>query len=83
MGSQRPCLGFNDPLIDNKIPKKDQGRCAFGRYLSKLEEKINKESQREKNVLGCFDQQQFLATNPNVLGNRRKSTLCGTKWLRL
>jgi len=42
-------------------------------YLSKLEEKINKEVAKGKKRFGdAFDQQQFLATNPNVLREQAK-----------
>ena len=59
---------FNDPLIDNKDSKKRyRADVLLEDYLSKLEEKINKEVAKGKKRFGdAFDQQQFLATNPNV-----------------
>jgi glycyl-tRNA synthetase len=65
---------FNDPLIDNKDSKKRyRADVLLEDYLSKLEEKINKEIAKGKKRFGdAFDQQQFLATNPNVLREQAK-----------
>ena len=65
---------FNDPLIDNKDSKKRyRADVLLEDYLSKLEEKINKEVAKGKKRFGdAFDQQQFLATNPNVLREQAK-----------
>jgi glycyl-tRNA synthetase len=65
---------FNDPLIDNKDSKKRyRADVLLEDYLSKLEEKINKEVVKGRKRFGdAFDQQQFLATNPNVLREQAK-----------
>ena len=65
---------FNDPLIDNKDSKKRyRADVLLEDYLSKLEEKINKEVVKGRKRFGeTFDQQQFLATNPNVLREQAK-----------
>src|SRR5574344_1248171 len=50
---------FNDPLIEN--------------YLAKLEEKMNKEVEKGKKKFGeAFNEEQFRATNPNVLRSKAK-----------
>ncbi len=60
---------FNDPLIDNKDSKKRyRADVLIEEYLEKQLQKIQKEVEKGKNRFGAaFDEQQFLATNPNVL----------------
>ena len=65
---------FNDPLIDNKDSKKRyRADVLIEDYLAKLEEKMNKEVEKGRRKFGdAFDEQQFRATNPNVLRSKAK-----------
>ena len=65
---------FNDPLIDNKDSKKRyRADVLIEDYIGKLEDKIAKDVEKGKKKFGeAFDEQQFLATNPNVLRNQAK-----------
>ena len=65
---------FNDPLIDNKDSKKRyRADVLIEDYLSKIEEKINKEVEKGRKKFGeSFDEAQFRATNPNVLREKAK-----------
>ena len=60
---------FNDPLIDNKDSKKRyRADVLIEDYLSKIEDKINKEVEKGRKKFGeSFDEQKFRETNPNVL----------------
>ena len=65
---------FNDPLIDNKDSKKRyRADVLIEDYLGKIEEKINKEVAKGRKKFGdSFDEEQFRATNPNVLREKAK-----------
>ena len=65
---------FNDPLIDNKDSKKRyRADVLIEDYIGKLEDKIAKDVEKGKKKFGeSFNEQQFLATNPNVLRNQAK-----------
>jgi glycyl-tRNA synthetase len=65
---------FNDPLIDNRDSKKRyRADVLIEDYLSKLEERMNKEVEKGRRRFGeAFDEEQFRATNPNVLRNKAK-----------
>lgn len=65
---------FNDPLIDNKDSKKRyRADVLIEDYIGKLEEKIEKEVKKGIKKFGeSFDEEQFRATNPNVLRNKTK-----------
>src|SRR5574344_381973 len=65
---------FNDPLIDNKDSKKRyRADVLIEDYLAKLEEKMNKEVEKGKKKFGeAFNEEQFRATNPNVLRSKAK-----------
>ena len=65
---------FNDPLIDNKDSKKRyRADVLIEDYIAKLEEKITKEVEKGRRKFGeNFNEEQFRATNPNVLRNRQK-----------
>ncbi len=65
---------FNDPLIDNKDSKKRyRADVLLEDYIAKLEEKINKDVEKGKKKFGdAFNEEQFRATNPNVLRNQNK-----------
>ncbi|MDR0659824.1 MAG: glycine--tRNA ligase [Prevotellaceae bacterium] len=66
---------FNDPLIDNKDSKKRyRADVLLEDYIAKLEEKVEKEVEKGKKKFGdAFDEEQFRATNPNVLRNQKKA----------
>ena len=65
---------FNDPLIDNKDSKKRyRADVLLEEYLAKLEEKMNKEVEKGKRKFGeSFNEEQFRATNPNILRTKTK-----------
>ena len=65
---------FNDPLIDNKDSKKRyRADVLVEDYCAKLEAKIDKEVAKAAKRFGdAFDKEQFLATNPRVLGYQEK-----------
>ncbi|MFA5738823.1 MAG: glycine--tRNA ligase, partial [Bacteroidales bacterium] len=68
---------FNDPLIDNKDSKKRyRADVLLEEFLAKIDEKINKEIAKGKKRFGeSFDEQQFRATNPNVLREQAKADI--------
>ncbi|NNC84362.1 MAG: glycine--tRNA ligase [Flavobacteriales bacterium] len=65
---------FNDPLIDNKDSKKRyRADVLIEDHMAKYESKIKKDVAKGKKRFGdAFDEEQFLATNPNVLRNKAK-----------
>lgn len=65
---------FNDPLIDNKDSKKRyRADHLVEEHIEKYRTKIKKEVEKASKKFGdAFDQEQFLATNPNVLRNQQK-----------
>ena len=65
---------FNDPLIDNKDSKKRyRADVLVEDYCGKLEVKIEKEVTIAAKRFGeAFDKEQFLATNPRVVGYQEK-----------
>ena len=65
---------FNDPLIDNKDSKKRyRADVLVEDYIGKLEEKITKDVEKGRKKFGdAFNEEQFRATNPNVLRNQAK-----------
>ncbi|MBR6886461.1 MAG: glycine--tRNA ligase, partial [Bacteroidales bacterium] len=65
---------FNDPLIDNKDSKKRyRADVLIEDYLAKIEEKIEKEVAKGRKKFGeSFNEEQFRATNPNVLREQAK-----------
>jgi glycyl-tRNA synthetase len=65
---------FNDPLIDNKDSKKRyRADVLVEDYCGKLEVKIEKEVTKAAKRFGeAFDKEQFLATNPRVVGYQEK-----------
>jgi len=66
---------FNDPLIDNKDSKKRyRADVLVEDHVAKIEAKIDKEVAKAAKRFGdSFDKEQFLATNPRVLGYQEKS----------
>ena len=65
---------FNDPLIDNKDSKKRyRADVLVEDYCAKIEAKIDKEVTKAAKRFGeSFDKDQFLSTNPRVLGYQEK-----------
>ena len=65
---------FNDPLIDNKDSKKRyRADVLVEDYTAKIEAKIDKEVAKASKRFGdAFDKEQFLATNPRVVGYQEK-----------
>lgn len=66
---------FNDPLIDNKDSKKRyRADVLVEDYVARIEAKIDKEVQKASKRFGeTFDKNQFLKTNPRVLGYQEKA----------
>lgn len=60
---------FNDPLIDNKDSKKRyRADVLVEDFREKINEKIQKDIEKAKKRFGdAFDEEQFRATNPNVV----------------
>ncbi len=65
---------FNDPLIDNKDSKKRyRADVLIEDYVSKLEDKIEKEVDKAAKRFGdSFDEKMFRETNPRVQANLQK-----------
>lgn len=65
---------FNDPLIDNKDSKKRyRADVLIEDYCAKIEAKIEKEIEKAKKRFGdSFDEAQYRATNPRVMGYQEK-----------
>ena len=67
---------FNDPLIDNKDSKKRyRADVLIEDYIGKLEGKIEKEVKKAAKRFGdAFDREQFVSTNPRVVGYQEKAS---------
>ncbi|MEJ6615564.1 MAG: glycine--tRNA ligase [Crocinitomicaceae bacterium] len=67
---------FNDPLIDNKDSKKRyRADVLIEDYIEKIRQKIDKEVEKGLKRFGdAFNEEEFRATNPNVLRNATKIT---------
>ncbi len=65
---------FNDPLIDNKDSKKRyRADVLIEDYCAKIEAKIDKEvSKAEKRFGDAFNKEEFITTNPRVVGYYEK-----------
>ncbi|MDX1773204.1 glycyl-tRNA synthetase [Oceanihabitans sediminis] len=65
---------FNDPLIDNKDSKKRyRADVLIEDYCAKIEGKIDKEVAKAQKRFGeAFNKEEFLSTNPRVLGYQEK-----------
>ena len=65
---------FNDPLIDNKDSKKRyRADVLIEDYLSKIDNKIQKEISKAKKRFGeDFDEEQFVSTNSRILNYKKK-----------
>ncbi len=66
---------FNDPLIDNKDSKKRyRADVLVEDHVAKIESKIDKEVAKAAKRFGdSFDKEQFLKTNPRVIGYQEKT----------
>ncbi len=73
---------FNDPLIDNKDSKRRyRADVLIEEHQEKYNVKIAKEVAKGRKRFGeNFDEEQFLATNPNVLRNKAKADEIGAKY---
>lgn len=67
---------FNDPLIDNKDSKKRyRADVLIEDHIAKIQGKIDKEvSKAQKRFGDDFDKDQFISTNPRVVGYTEKIT---------
>ncbi len=65
---------FNDPLIDNKDSKKRyRADVLIEDHVEKIRQKINTEvTKAEKRFGESFDKEQYLSTNPRVMGYQNK-----------
>ena len=65
---------FNDPLIDNKDSKKRyRADVLVEEHIAKIEAKIQKEVDKAAKRFGdAFNEEQFLSTNPRVVGYKEK-----------
>ena len=72
---------FNDPLIDNKDSKKRyRADVLIEDYIAKLEGKIEKEVTKAAKRFGdSFDREQFVSTNPRVVGYQEKASAISTR----
>ena len=66
---------FNDPLIDNKDSKRRyRADVLVEEHVEKIENKIDREIRRaEKRFGDAFDKEEFVTTNPRVLGYKEES----------
>jgi len=67
---------FNDPLIDNKDSKKRyRADVLIEDHVEKIRQKIEKEVKKAEKRFGeSFDKEQYLGTNPRVMGYQNKIT---------
>ena len=72
---------FNDPLIDNKDSKKRyRADVLIEDYIAKLEVKIEKEITKAAKRFGdAFDREQFILTNPRVVGYQEKANVISAR----
>ena len=65
---------FNDPLIDNKDSKKRyRADVLIEDHVAKIEGKVEKEVKKAAKRFGdSFNRDQFLSTNPRVVGYKKK-----------
>jgi len=65
---------FNDPLIDNKDSKKRyRADVLIEDHVEKIRQKIDKEVKKAEKRFGeSFDKEQYLSTNPRVMGYQDK-----------
>ncbi|CAI8371887.1 MAG: Glycine--tRNA ligase [Flavobacterium sp. SCGC AAA160-P02] len=75
---------FNDPLIDNKDSKKRyRADVLIEDYCAKIEAKITKEIAKASKRFGeTFDKEQYVATNPRVIGYQEKINMIVSRMAR-
>ncbi|MBK6610144.1 MAG: glycine--tRNA ligase [Sphingobacteriales bacterium] len=75
---------FNDPMIDNRDSKKRyRADNLIEDFLQSIQNKIAKEVEKGKKKFGeTFNEEQFLATNPNVLRSAEKFNTINTRYLQ-
>jgi len=75
---------FNDPLIDNKDSKKRyRADVLIEDHVEKIRQKINKEVKKAEKRFGeSFDKEQYLSTNPRVMGYQDKITTIMNRFVK-
>lgn len=75
---------FNDPLIDNKDSKKRyRADVLIEDHVEKIRQKIDKEVKKAEKRFGeSFDKEQYLSTNPRVLGYQDKITAIMNRFVK-
>ena len=75
---------FNDPLIDNKDSKKRyRADVLIEDHVEKLNQKIEKEVKKAAKRFGdSFDREQFVTTNPRVLGYKEKGAAIMARFVK-
>ena len=75
---------FNDPLIDNKDSKKRyRADVLIEDHVEKIRQKIDKEVKKAEKRLGeSFDKEQYLSTNPRVMGYQDKITAIMNRFVK-
>ncbi|MBC8047490.1 MAG: glycine--tRNA ligase [Fimbriimonadaceae bacterium] len=74
---------FNDPLIDNKDSKKRyRADNLIEDYLTKQEDKINKEIEKAKKRFADFDEEMFRTTNARVLEIAEKKNVVYSRYVK-
>ena len=64
---------FNDPLIDNKDFKKDIVDVLLEDYISKIQDKNEKDISKARKRFGeSFNEETFTSTNPNILRRNKQ-----------
>jgi len=75
---------FNDPLIDNKDSKKRyRADVLIEDHVEKIRQKIEKELKKAEKRFGeSFDKEQYLSTNPRVMGYQDKITAIMNRFVK-
>ena len=75
---------FNDPLIDNKDSKKRyRADVLIEDHVEKIRQKIDKEVKKAEKRFGeSFDKEQYLSTNPRVMGYQDKITAIMNRFVK-
>lgn len=75
---------FNDPLIDNKDSKKRyRADVLIEDHVEKIRQKIEKEVKKAEKRFGeSFDKEQYLSTNPRVMGYQDKMTAIMNRFVK-
>jgi glycyl-tRNA synthetase len=75
---------FNDPLIDNKDSKKRyRADVLIEDHVEQIRQKIEKELKKAEKRFGeSFDKEQYLSTNPRVMGYQDKITAIMNRFVK-